>query len=449
MSAPEIGYRVRQRFQTERERLNWWRHPAGMTETALWTGLGRPASPDWEAWARDCENRAILSLWPEQATRPSNFIGRYPGEAERLVASADAVLSGRLSFFGHLDVPFDDPFDWHRDPVTGRQWPGPSFYADVDFRWGGAKTIWEAARHQHLVTLAQAYWLTGKERYQEGITRHLSSWLQQNPPYCGIHWTSGLELGLRLISWLWVYLLTRGRGFSPWLWREWTRATIAQGDYLAQHLSKYSSANNHLTGEACGLLLAGLMAPEWHESRKWQAQGLEILEQEIVKQILPDGGPAEQAAHYHGFVLDFYLLLGALAQRGIIRLSDATIDRLAAAGDFLLGVMDAQGNLPAFGDEDGGQAFILADDDANLTRSRLATMAVICNRPEFKSAAGGFGAGSWWLLGEAGADIFAALPESGFPRISQAFEDSGYWTLRSKAFPPSYFVWQSTQAAAF
>ena len=65
---------------------------------------------------------------------------------------------------------------------------------------GNVKEVWELSRHQHLTVLAAAWWLTGDERYAEAVADQLRSWWRQNPFLSGVHWTSGIELGVRLIS---------------------------------------------------------------------------------------------------------------------------------------------------------------------------------------------------------------------------------------------------------
>ena len=69
---------------------------------------------------------------------------------------------------------------------------------------GNVKQVWELSRHHHLTQLAAAYWVAGDERYAEAVDRQLRSWWAQNPFLSGIHWTSGIELGVRLVSWVWI-----------------------------------------------------------------------------------------------------------------------------------------------------------------------------------------------------------------------------------------------------
>ena len=56
----------------------------------------------------------------------------------------------------------------------------------------------------HLTVLAAAWWLTSGARYADLVAAQLRSWWERNPFLSGIHWTSGIELGVRLTSWVWV-----------------------------------------------------------------------------------------------------------------------------------------------------------------------------------------------------------------------------------------------------
>ena len=104
--------------------------------------------------------------------------------------------------------------DWFLDPLSGRRAPQAEYCFSINHRnqavTGNVKQVWELSRHHHLTVLAAAYALTGERRYAERAGSHLRSWWQENPFLSGIHWTSGIELGIRLISWTWTRGLLDG-----------------------------------------------------------------------------------------------------------------------------------------------------------------------------------------------------------------------------------------------
>ena len=92
--------------------------------------------------------------------------------------------------------------------LTGRR-SAPGRYAfRVDHRSdaqvGNVKQVWEISRLQHLTLLATAWFLAHEEKYANRVADHLRSWWQENPFLSGVHWTSGIELGIRLISLAWI-----------------------------------------------------------------------------------------------------------------------------------------------------------------------------------------------------------------------------------------------------
>ena len=79
--------------------------------------------------------------------------------------------------------------------------------------------------------------------------------------------------------------------------------------FISRHFSRYSSANNHLIGEAAGLFVASTTWPFWSKAtEQWRDTGLAILVDEALKQSHPDGAGREQAIAYQQFVLDFLML---------------------------------------------------------------------------------------------------------------------------------------------
>ena len=98
--------------------------------------------------------------------------------------------------------------DWFTDPVTGRRSDPGRYSFRIDHRsqeqTGNVKQVWEISRLQHLTLLATAWFLTREEAYADRVASQLRSWWRENPFLSGVHWTSGIELGIRLISLAWI-----------------------------------------------------------------------------------------------------------------------------------------------------------------------------------------------------------------------------------------------------
>ena len=262
-----------------------------------------------------------------------------------------------------------DP-DWFLDPVTGRTAPSDQLAFRVHHRdeqeTGNIKQIWELSRHHHLTVLAAAYWLTGEERYAEVVAAQLRSWWGANPFLSGVHWTSGIEVGVRLLSWVWIRRL-----LSDWpkvcdLFEddnEAVRQIAWHHEYLAGFVSRGSSANNHVLAEAAGALAAASAFPWYARSSRWRSDAAELLERELAANTFPSGVNRELATDYHRFVFELVLAAAVEAAHAGHRLSEGTWQRLARMLDAGAAMLDATGRPPRQGDGDEGRGLMVDDPE--------------------------------------------------------------------------------------
>jgi Heparinase II/III-like protein/Heparinase II/III N-terminus len=367
------------------------------------------------------------------------FISLSP---DALVAAADRVIAGRYSFFDLSDCELGDPPQWNRDPLTHRV-AGTRRAGAIDYRdervVGNIKYLWEANRHLELATLAQAAALTGDPRYSLAIRNQVDSWIDQCPPGRGPNWVSGLELGIRLINWSITWQLiggSRSRLFADAdgaQFRErWLRSIYEQTRMIAGNLSRFSSANNHLIGEAAGVYLAASTWPLWPQMRGWGERCREILEEECIRQNAPDGGNREQAFGYQTFVLDFLLLAGLAARARGEDFSPLYWRRIESMIDFLASLTNVAGALPMVGDADDGYVVRLAPEPGFSPHgSLIATGAVLFDRPDLAVKAGSIDGKTLTLLGVGATRNLTRLKgrgRAGF-RARQQFSESGYYQM--------------------
>lgn len=362
------------------------------------------------------------------------------GDEAALCAAADTILAGRWQVFAMHDAALGFPPVWNRDPKTGTQAP-LTIGKGIDYRReslvGDIKYLWEPARHLQLTTLALAWAQTGDVRYQQGAVALLTSWLDQCPYPMGVHWTSALELAVRLVNWAAAWQLLGGQA-SPLLageagqalMRRWLDSVYQHCHFIAGYFSRHSSANNHLLGEYMGLFVAASVWPCWAESAHWRAMAQAGFEQEALAQNHEDGVNKEQAVYYHHEVMDMLLLCQRVATAGGGSFSAAYLNRLQRMAEFVLALMDHGGHLPMIGDADDAQMVRLAHEPGWCPyRSLLASSALLFGRPDFKVAAGALDSKTRRLFG-AGADAawraLVAAPAS-VPRRS--FPQGGYYLL--------------------
>ncbi len=350
-------------------------------------------------------------------------------DIERDWTRAEDLLNHKFTFFSFQSVEFGRELDWNKDYKNNLTAPANSIGKLIDYRRfelvGDIKYIWELNRHQHLITLAKTYKLTGKEEYRQEVWSQVRSWLEQNPYLMGVNWASSLELAIRLISWSWVWSFL-GEPDEPELKKRWTDSIYLHCAFIADNFSRFSSANNHLIGEAAGLFIGGIVWDFGKQSETWRKKAFDILNREVDRQNYPDGVNKEQAISYQQFVLDFFLLAGLTGEHKEYKFPQAYWDRMEVMMEFIASVMDVKGNMPSIGDADDGYAVILSDEDEfNPYRSLLATGAVVFKRGDFKQKAGRFDEKSFWLLGEKGRQEFAGLRTTEY-QSKKSFSEGGY-----------------------
>jgi hypothetical protein len=367
------------------------------------------------------------------------FIALSP---DALVAAAERVLAGRYSLFDLEDCELGNPPQWNRDPLTHRV-AGVRRASAIDYRdereVGNIKYLWEANRHLHLATLAQAHVLTGDSRYAQGIQQQIESWIEQCPAGRGPNWVSALELGIRLINWSIAWQLlggSRAKLFSTpegAAFRErWLRSVYEQARMVVGNLSRFSSANNHLIGEAAGVYVAASTWPLWPQMHTWGERCRTILEEECHKQNAPDGGNREQAFAYQTFVLDFLLIAGLAARTRGEDFSPLYWRRLEQMIDFLASMTSYAGRLPMVGDGDDGCVVRLASEPGFSPHgSLIATGAVLFDRPDLAAKAGALDSKTATLLGVEAVRRLAFLKQRGRAgfRPQTQFSESGYYLL--------------------
>jgi Heparinase II/III-like protein/Heparinase II/III N-terminus len=356
-----------------------------------------------------------------------------PDAASTLIGAADTILAGTWSVLGTSRADSADP-DWFYDPVTGLRAPDRRLAFRINYRdeteTGNIKQVWEMSRHHHVTVLAAAWWLTGKERYAETAAHQLRSWWVANPFLTGVHWTSGIEAGIRLISWAWTRRLLDEWPKVGDLFEhndDAVRQIAWHQEFLAAFPSRGSSANNHVVAEAAGRLAAACAFPWYAQTSQWRASATALLEQELAANTFDDGLNRELATDYHRFVLELGLVAAVEADAHGHALSEATWERLARMLDAAAAILDATGRAPRQGDGDEGRAFVVDDPDHDPWATVLGTGAALV------------GAADWWPAIDGGvqACLLGTLGRTRrLPRPfaqPRRFADAGLVVLRSRA----------------
>lgn len=434
----EVSHRLIEQGQGVRERFASWCRSDRQKETAH----TRPAQ---QAPTLLRGPGGLASLLLPSESRESLVASHrkfFPGRCEELCAIAEQVCCGTVRLFGQ-DVSFPSGrLDWHLDWATGQRLP-IDFYRDIPkldpTREADLKRVWETNRQQFTVTLGQSYYLTGQELYAESALDQIDSWIQENLPYRGVNWMEPLEVSLRLCSWIWTlaliaeaYCLTAERA------RRILASLQTQRMFIERHLSTYSSPNTHLLGEAMGLFLIGAALDGLEGSAASVAHAQRILDGELDRQFAQDGSHREQSAYYHAYALEMYLLPTLIGRRKGITFSSYWAKRLTQICEYLVRLYRPNGELVRFGDDDGGRALRLAEEDYYKPRSLGALGALLFERGEFKPSGDTVPEEIFWLFGTEGMALYSNLSNHTRATVPVRFPDAGFAVL-SESSPNSRF----------
>lgn len=422
-------------------RLGWYARRAarmGPSEIA-WRARDQVVQAAWSR-RQVSRERAAAGSAPAVGERrfgavlPPGAADRVPAEARAaLLAAADGLMRGEWEVLGVTRTDLVAP-DWFLDPVTGRRAPDDQYAFRINHRrddvTGNIKQVWELSRLQHLTLLAAAWFVSGEKEYAERVAEQLRSWWRENPFLSGVHWTSGIEIGIRLISLAWIRrLLDEWPDIADLF--EQDELAVRQirwhQQYLAAFRSRGSSANNHVIAEAAGQLMGSCAFPWFAESDRWRQESARLLERELIRNTFPSGIGRELATEYQCFVAELGLLATIESAAAGHPLSDEVWQRLCAMVDSGAALLDERQRPPRQGDGDDGRALLLDAPVGNRWPSLLA-IGEAC-----------FGRLDWWpvAMANAASSMIGALAWSprevaGRPeRRPWRFPDAGITLLRT------------------
>ncbi len=405
--------------------------------------------PPYGAWTPDAtwigRRRAAA------ATYAGADAGQVPAAAEAMppiaaavVRAAEEALAHQFNLLGSGPfVPVDperaksdyQPIDWYLDPVRNLRFPrGVPHQAWnlYEMRPANAdvKYPWELARCQHWVTLAQAYRLTGDERFAAEVMAELDDFVAANPVGIGINWTCTMDVGLRAVNWVVALDLIRT---CPVIENAaWSRAHAAlmdHGLFIRANLeNNYEVTSNHFLSNVVGLWYLAALFDGVAPSREWFEFARAALETEIDVQVLPDGADFESSVPYHRLVTELFLGSLRLADHREVTLSPHYRRRVGDMVTYLAAVTRPDGLMPQSGDADDGRLHVFSGAGVVTPqdgRHLFGPAAAMFGRDEWM-AMGGEAArweAAWWGLAPA-----AAAPA--MPVVQHLFPDAGHAVCR-------------------
>ncbi|NCQ54674.1 hypothetical protein GW777_06815 [Candidatus Peregrinibacteria bacterium] len=357
------------------------------------------------------------------------------------LAQAEMLTRKKFYLLGHSFDFSGEDISWNQDPVTGKTWDD-RFAFDIVYRGqerlSDIKLPWELAKMQYLFILGKVYCLTGDDKYSSDILAHMRSWIDNNPPFKGIHWISALEAGMRVISFVMAYPFILEK-IEPSFLRDYLNSIYTQTNFVENNLSESQYANTHLIGEAFCLVLVGLFLDS-PNSKKWYSKGFRILSEQISRQVYPDGVDKEQSLNYQRFFLDYYYLFIILHRQNNLPYPKVIDEYVEKMTEFLMHSLMPGAAAPAFGDGDDARGIYIKETCVDDYQSLLALGAVLFDRPDFKFLSGTLPEEIPWLLGEEGVKKYHQIKAVPPKKISAGFPQGGYYIMGDGWDPDGHYL---------
>ena len=429
-----------------------WRKPPGVI--ARW--LVRQARAEWDQHRAPARARALTperllialggdsldALWKRLAEAPfpaftepltlEDYDKACPGDAERILKAAGDAIEARVDLLGSGPVTLGRPIPWHQDFKSGHRWPIVMFrrieVMDLG-RDSDVKVPWELSRLQWLIPAGQAYLLTGDEKYAEAARAVIEDWAKANPLARGVNWACTMDVALRGITLVWLFrVFHHAAAWSDEGFRcDFLKLVYLHGDFTSRHLEWSDVNGNHLLADGAGLVVMGLFFGSAGAPRSWQAEGWQILADEVGKQVFDDGVDFEASCAYHRLVLELFLLPALYRQALGLEVPGDYARRLCKMAAFTAAYSRPDGTSPLWGDADDGRVLPFGPPD-NDHRYLIALAGIAFDDADLLAMASGPAPEVLWMLGPDGA---ARMPEAPQPAPSQAFADGGVYVMRA------------------
>lgn len=199
----------------------------------------------------------------------------------------------------------------------------------------------------------------------------LNRWVRENSPGHGTGWEP-YPTSLRIVNWIkWAL---GGHELPPVC----VQSLAVQVRWLSKRLEVHL-LGNHLFANAKALVFAGLFF-EGDEAGEWLAKGLRILQQEMMEQVLPDGGHFELSPMYHAIILEDLLDIVNLACSRAGAVPDAMLSQCRNSAARMLrwlkGMIHPDGDIAFFNDAALGIASRFVALEAYARRLGVEAVAV-------------------------------------------------------------------------
>lgn len=348
--------------------------------------------------------------------------------------NANYVLFTCLDIFGKYDYN-EYKKKWNAGFQTNNTWPEHEFSYKISISQrediGDIRTNWELNRHYQFIGLAKNYYVTSDSVYLDELKDLFYDWNNKNKFLHGVEWTSAMELGIRVVAWIYMYSFIKKRNESyketkdEQFLNKILSGIVTMVQYIIAHRAKYTSANNHLIIEMFSVAFAGIFL----NRKDWLDLSLKILSEELVKQNYKDGVNKEMSLHYQSFVMEAYGILYLTCKKNNIQLPDFWKKYLSSMSEFLADCCGEYGEVIVFGDNDEGKIIDFLGKQEDYYRYVLQLMGMILDKRYIVEQM--INENIYWLVDKKDIEQYR-VKDLYIPQHVSCHELGGYTILRSK-----------------
>lgn len=343
---------------------------------------------------------------------------------------ADKIIRKELSIF-EKTYRFKNKLDWYYSFLDNFKWileKSENINIRPNIKEIDVKYVWELNRHQFLIYLGFAYYFSENEIYAKEFKQIILDWIKKNPPLCGINWYSGLEISIRLISW--IFSLNFFKDSKEINNNDFFKKIFTSMFQHAYYLRYFYSHRkfNHTVGDIFGVYLFSKIFEVIKPIKRWERKFFKKFKRQILLQTRPDGTNIEQSVNYHRFVLEFFSLFILLNPNALNEEEQIQINKMY---DFLLYIIKPNGDFPLIGDFDDGKILLLTFYKNNPFIDLINLGSILFQRGDLKYISKNISPISILLLGTRGYEIYNKIKVQEPYKKFKYFKNAGYIVIRN------------------
>ncbi|MFX0036802.1 MAG: alginate lyase family protein [Candidatus Hermodarchaeota archaeon] len=354
---------------------------------------------------------------------------KCPVELEKYLKYAEEIIEGKFRIFERI-VNFKEKINWHYSFFDNYNWDlvkAEKVNKHPKNKNIDIKYVWELNKHQFLPYLGFAYFYTGNKKYAIIFKNIINDWIQKNPPLYGVNWHSGLEISIRLISWIYALMFFNSSKEinNNAFFKKIFKSMFLHAYFLRYFYSKKSY--NHTIGDIFGVYIFSRAFDKINIFKKWEKKFFKLFTSQIHRQTRPDGTHIEQSVNYHRFVLEFFALFLILNRKMNISKTSLLIEKMF---DYLLMLMKPNGTFPLIGDSDDATVLLLNNYNNTQFNNLLNLGVILFKRGDLKYISKAISPISILLLGSKGYETFENTAIREPNKTMQYFQNAGYFVKK-------------------